>query len=1361
MGACLIQGKVRDKEGNIVDSKLFSDLKEILPKDIADKYYYILTSENFKQDENYHKLSFDENGEPTIDSLLKATSLRDDISDRLVEKKILGKLDNTESNTDYYSMSHLIDDILAINKELADAKDGTNLYRVGIIKDYDDKTKKTTLKAKVYKSDMTTDALWDYKMSKISKDLDYLLKNVQSNKMTPLLANSISYKAASMFPEGVGDVTLLNENAIYNIIYKNKNKNPLQENYINPDSIASDTDIYKRTNAALLNISIDDWIKFIDANNIDIDKEDLRNNFSKYQSRLLDLVRKRYQINKAVLDFITGKDTREHIENMLQRLNKQVDEMWSKIQLPPKEEKPDISDTLIDQYKEYEINKENYIDIKKIIEDMGEDADILTSAEKSAVSLIKKIIDAEYNEQYVQSRVGGSDTIYGVNKEVRENVLGNLIDLYENGQYNLALYQYYVSVSKRINEWNNILKKPEPDMYKQCRLIRQIHFECIMFKQISEYFRKNSSSIIFKVSDMRDEILDIFHQIFDDKGVKVLDVLKESKSNPIKFIDEYPELESLADAYWATMEKDSSDDNFKNLNDKMAAAIQDIHDEIYKKEKFLVTKILNNFQPEEAKVIPFGKDKGKTNDIEELLTRAKRDMWGVERLLDSMAEAPDMILRLIDHITKHFKNSARLKSLEFARRVKVEAKILENAGVKDTKWMFKHDENGNKTGRYITEGDAEYYEMIKNPAKKRFYDFFMDSKEMLDLKYPDNTVKRNAIINIRKDLMERIKESGSISDAVHAYTESIKDEWTNKNVENREDVEGYSQGTYTLEGEEVNILPIYYINIDFRDTKELNEISEDAVSTLIAYGAKAYDYAESNRIINAVEITKELLKDREIPVEKDGLNVVSFVKRQLNKEQENSDELIYYKDNGASNISKRLQGYVDVVYYAKSRKGDKAIGKLSAIKVVDKFNGWTARATMSLSLLNGISNVATGTFMMWYETLSKRYFSPKDLAWAEATYAKNLVGTLGNLGSRIKDDKLSLFTELFDVTQHYDKEMLNNVDWDKKTKLGRLELGETLMFMQDAGEHWMSHRTALAVANTVKLKDKEGNTINLWDALEVKYYQENGELGSDNRNLGAKLVIKDGVTKLDGSKFTSNDIIKTQTKISGINHSLHGIYNKIDSNLIQTTAVGRAAYLFRKWMWSSVNKRFSNINFNYDTQSYEEGYYRSCFRFIKTLAKDIKQMQFDVALHWNELHPVEKANVKHAIIETMTLLSIIMLNLLVDWGDDDDDDWAKNMTMYQAIRLQSELSSLTPWGVMHESIRLLKSPLPAVSTLDNFVQTLGALWVPNWFEEEERGMFKGHSKGFRLIAGNKVINPFYQVAWKTANVETQTPWYQQ
>jgi hypothetical protein len=97
--------------------------------------------------------------------------------------------------------------------------------------------------------------------------------------------------------------------------------------------------------------------------------------------------------------------------------------------------------------------------------------------------------------------------------------------------------------------------------------------------------------------------------------------------------------------------------------------------------------------------------------------------------------------------------------------------------------------------------------------------------------------------------------------------------------------------------------------------------------------------------------------------------------------------------------------------------------------------------------------------------------------------------------------------------------------------------------MNNAGEHWMQNRTSLALANTYKMKSPQGKIVSLWDAMEVVYLD-------NNKKTGAKLQIKEGYTKEDGSAFTNDDIIKFSRKNAAINQRMHGIYNKADRSAV-------------------------------------------------------------------------------------------------------------------------------------------------------------------------------------------------------------------
>lgn len=1350
--SCDITPRVINSEGQEVKSKLFEDLQKILPKRDSRNFYDMIKSEQFKTLTNYSELELDENGEPTIQTLLEHTNLNKRMNDSSISESIIREIGirSVDSIKSEEVVNALVK-ITEMNEKLSAETTGKQFFRVALLRTYNPYSKKISLEVKVYRYNNKSD-FWQYQMNAFLDNISDIVQQIPSARTI----NDLIFKSVNTLPMGIDEIDSFNPYIINFLIKEVKSNIGKTPTPINTVSIENDNPLYSRAKKKFNEISDDELVKFIEKEKLPINTKEFKDNPTKHKEQLFNILFSKYQINSDILNDFNNFQDLGYLKELFERLNKETIKDWNKIEIPSESKKYTIEDTLISRPEDDPI----FIDTEKLIDELGDKYDIEQAVIAGAKDLLIRIINAEKNQLHIQNRLETN----GMNTEARDKkaLVSILINMYEEGQYDTALFQYYNNILERIKNWKELINSKQADSIEMAKNLRQAHLELVMFNEISDFLRKNESKISLNKEQIKEDILQAVGEYMNfqyyDEVESFLDTYNKDKN---KFESEYPELGAFARAYFAI--NDFNEENGLNdLNELILPKIKNLEDDLYAKEKALVSNFLKEYQDSNAEIIPWGKDKGKKMDIDELLSKAQRDMNGFERLLDAFGDSPDMILRLLDKAAKQAKNEARLDSIDLAKEISAEAKLLENAGIKDTSWMFHRNEKGEKTGRYIMNGDPEMAEINANPAKLRFYNFFMNCKQYVESFYPPNSVRTEKIISINKDLLERVKEADGIKGMVDEYLESVKDEWMNRNQEAEDNILGFTQGGYTLNGEEINVLPIFYQNVQFGDQKALNDISEDAVSTLIAYSAKAIDYQHSNKIINKMELARLVLKQREIPIKRNGVTVHSAITSKLQKEQEECDTTIYYKDDGKSNLSKRIGGFMDVMFYAKSRRDDIAIGKFSAIKIVDKLNAWTAKAAMSLSLLNGLSNVATGNMMMTYEALAKHYFKPSDVLWADITYAKNSVAMLGNLGNRIKDDKLSLFTEMFDVSQEYDKDMFRDVKWNRKTKMGRIEFGKALMFMQDSGEHWMSHRTALSVAHTTMLKDKEGNLHNLWDSLEIEYLQDDMSYGTENKGLGARLKIKDGYTKEDGTEFTNNDIVKIQTKIASINQGMHGIYNKMDSNMIQMTAIGRLAYLFRKWIWKSYSKRFEGMNYNYNIGEWNEGYYRSCWHFISGLAKDVKNAKLDIALHWNELHPTEKANCKKVFYEVGILLSLMAFNAMVDWGDgDDDDNWAKNMFKYQAIRLQSELSALTPISAINEAVRLGKSPIPALNTVTNMLDTLKAGWIPNWFEEVDRGWAKGHSKGFKYLMNNKVINPYFLTLEKTANVAEQTKWYMQ
>lgn len=812
----------------------------------------------------------------------------------------------------------------------------------------------------------------------------------------------------------------------------------------------------------------------------------------------------------------------------------------------------------------------------------------------------------------------------------------------------------------------------------------------------------------------------------------------------------------------------------------------------------------------ESITVPFGKWKGKVIKAEDLVKMADEDISFFDRWLDSMADSSSYILKIMDQAVKKSKENARLQTIDVMKQLQAATIKLEQAGVRTTDWMFERGSDGQLTGDYISEINhglfreamGKMYKELnekygKNPvgdnaiaynrekrawfaanmetingistpkksiygnkvyenlsdAQREYYNTIMDIKAKLDTYLPDKYTKLHSAVKIRKDLLERVKASDGVKSGASQIWENIKDQF----IRRSDDTEFGDRATIKdFEDNEVQVLPIYFTKL--RKGESANDISTDIVGTLTAYAAMANDFNEMNKVIDVLELSRDMLRDNlEIGKTRGGKPLVERFKA-IGRTVES--RVVKSKDD--RRIIQRLNDFFEMQVYGRYMADEGTFGntKIDKGKVANFVNRMTSLNTLALNVLSGISNVATGKVMMRIESLSQEFFTEKNTIIADREYGKAMPAFLAELGNRVKTSKLALWSELFNVLQEYESDV-REVNFNRKTWFSRMGNSSALFFMNNAGEHWMQHRTSLALADAYKMKSPDGKIVSLWDAMEVVYIDPN------NKKLGAKLKIKDGYTKEDGTEFTKDDIIRFSRKTTAINQRMHGIYNKLDRSAVQRLAIGRMGVMFRKWIKPSLNRRFKSATYNFDMEAWTEGYYRTTGRFLWQLAKELKEGQFALVANWENLTNTEKANIKRALTEVGHFLAVALILGLIDWSDDKDRPWLVKMVEYQARRLYTELGSQIPGPQMvREGLKIVKSPAAGVNTVEDTLNLIGLMNPYNYetFAGEDAllksGRFKDKSRATKLFFESPII-PMNKTIYRGLHPEDGIPFFKQ
>ena len=1347
MGAsCSFIPQVRNKKtGAIQDSKLFKDLAIMTPKRAiaVDLYKRITGNEKFKRD--WHpRLRIDDCGEPYLSSLLEHFNLSRYIDEEVLLEKLNRKIgyykkganrlalwvDNrknvrylTQKAMDFNNNSEFRKDYIAQVIGIQDNETGGVFRGVKVVR----RTKEFSLQAK---------------QMEVNEKLNERLRDI-------LLAHGVSIGVLTALEEkrGINGVTDFSQatdaaNGLKEIIrlaHGERGERALPEEFAHFILEAVDTPIKER------------MLNMIREGNLA--QEIIGENWERYKEMY-------GEDSETLVKEAAGQLLAKHLlkqepipqkpyKNLLQRFIAAIKEFFRQFSVN------EIDRAMLDADREYgEFAKQlltgEMNDKIKISNISSESHTKLFQVTQERIdkdkALLKKMIEIEEKRLKIFGRRNEEF------KERQQTFIGNL-KLYQ--QYHIidAIYDFCDTALRRMESLQNRLRALQSD---------------------------KNSSLKDSASTLRDikRYISSYESILQDMAKRIHEEERESDNR-----------------YLA---------RGRVLLDNMTNLIRDLKID-YEASARALTKDMVEQIVGDGIEIKTGKMKGQKITADDILSMAGSKITITERYLDSAADSNNYMIKILDQIVKKAKNKARLDTIELSKKLERAHMEMEKAGITDTKWIYEHDSEGNLTGNFITrhnlgqyrkdarafmkdlnerykdekdpeklqkkkaEKDAwfdshnpnregndhlylnpEFDRIMNNRTLKAYYDTVMEMKKALDELLP-NVKRHESAPKIRKDLLERVKSQG-----FGAIKKSLQDSLLRRSddTEFGEDTEEDTPVT-DFEGRPVEYLPIYYTRIG--KNEDMNDISTDATSTMIAYAAMANNFAQIYEVLDQLEIARDIIRmDTMENMKRADLDEIEKSKL-VNKIQKT------FKGQSAYTLA-RMDDFFSMQVYGKYMKDEGSFGntKIANAKLANQVNRITAWNTFAFNLISGISNVTTGNVMMNIEAFSKEFCSASDLFKADRTYAQEVGSYMAEIGDRVQTSKLALWDELFNVLQDYEENIAHK-DFDRKTWVSRAFKEDSIYFLNNAGEHWMQNRTSLALAFNYKMKDKNGKLTNLWDAMEVVYNDPN------DHNLGARLQVKEGYTKEDGTKFTEEDIYYFTRKSAAINEKMHGIYNKEDMPAIQSLAVGRLAMLYRKWMRPSWNRRFRKGTYNFDTQVWEEGYYRTLGRFLKQVYKDLRAGEIALISEYKKLSDEEKHNVWRGVTEVSfwaaTWVGIALL-ALCDADDKDDNPWARKMAELQFRRLATELGSMTPNPLMiQEGFKILQSPAASISPTSDAIKFLIGLvnpWNYETFAGEEAlvksGKHKGESKIEKLFWEAPFL-PFHNQVYRATHPEESIPFY--
>lgn len=600
-------------------------------------------------------------------------------------------------------------------------------------------------------------------------------------------------------------------------------------------------------------------------------------------------------------------------------------------------------------------------------------------------------------------------------------------------------------------------------------------------------------------------------------------------------------------------------------------------------------------------------------------------------------------------------------------------------------WHKAHSRWDQNKRRYIPNSsyDNPEYNRLGN-EKIQWLNKYMEFKSKLDSLLPEGSTNPVRMPQFKGTTMNKIRNRNLTDNLPKSLLYTLRRNIADTFVEDSEDRDFGSDQTYNtieedmfsnqleFEKEKINRVPLYGIN----KLKDSAEISTDLFQSTLAYAGMAYTFAAISSVSGTLEIGKEVLQRR----------AVSGIKSENNRYE-------------TSRAYRRYLKFLDKQVYGINTPKIKLGNKIVVNKIAGFFTGLASKIFLGGNVAGGAINLGTGSLEVFKEAIAGEHFNLKDWKKANLIYWKYLPSNWINAGEDIKEDKVSLFIRRMNSLN--DSKKRERDFFTRKSRLQKMNpVGENLFLPYKAGEHYMQTIGYISLAVDTKLLDEKGNPISLWDSLIVTSIDEN------NPKAGKTLSIRKDVRVVDSKtgesrEWNTEDEARLIDKAREINNRMHGIYNDQDKVAFQQNIFGNALLSMRGYALGMIQRRLGANIYSTTLDTDSEGTLISLAKVIASTFTDkggfgltaraiflpvsqkVKQQMLDAGFSANQYYNMRRNWADMLVIAALSLLKI--LTAKPDDEDDEEDNLVTGIAYYTASRLYSEQAAFnTPWGFVKE-----------------------------------------------------------------------------
>ena len=548
-----------------------------------------------------------------------------------------------------------------------------------------------------------------------------------------------------------------------------------------------------------------------------------------------------------------------------------------------------------------------------------------------------------------------------------------------------------------------------------------------------------------------------------------------------------------------------------------------------------------------------------------------------------------------------------------------------------------------------------------------------------------------------------------------------------------------------------------------------------------------------------------------------------------------------------STAAKRLKAATNVFYDISNvhNKWDQAMSMARST---------TSLAYMGANFLGAFKNAVKGYHDMLMESFARQFIDKGALNWATNEYRKSTVSFFSNVGKTYSTNLLwAIFKDNHDLLELRDVNgnILNAKDNSYKAFA---TFNNVVFFGMTSTEHFMQYSMLLAMMKSHRLingiamsyteflndtrealliplltteqkeaygkfkkvaKERFSKPTEIFDPVS-RWTETAGNITTQQLKEWSKAIevnkkearknfekyetvfdqmeLKNGRAEIkDGSSLTLEEKARFTDKVHKVNHTLHGVYNKIDKMALRNSATMDLAFQFRSWLkpnWDRYfGKRWGRSTYNEGLRTYQKGVYTSAYQFLtrpirtnkiygkddRTTLEALKNLLthyadfFTNARYYYRILPEhEQANIWRATTNFIGMIttSFLLLALGKLAGDKDDERKAIEnqllaLSIYELNMIHSEITQFVPGLGWHGFYQRSKQyPLAAEKVLVDMINLTNTLIKYPFQDDEDRRYQAGPYKGrTRLDVQSKRFIPIYRQIHKWEQLGMYTGWY--